>query len=99
MGMMDLGSVIRAGEARLIGRLRELVEVESPSEDKAAVDRAGDLVVGWAEELGGKVKRHRQKAFGDVLEGTWTRFGRWGRWRRCRGRRPTASFRGRASSI
>ena len=72
MGMMELESVIRAREARLKGRLRELVEVESPSEDKAAVDRAGDLVVGWAEELGGKVKRHRQKAFGDVLE---VRFG------------------------
>jgi glutamate carboxypeptidase len=68
MGMMDLGSVIRAGEARLKARLRELVEVESPSEDKAAVDRAGAQVGGWAEELGGRVKRHRQKAFGDVLE-------------------------------
>jgi len=36
------------------------------------VDRAGELVVGWAEELGGTVKRHKQKAFGDVLE---VRFG------------------------
>jgi glutamate carboxypeptidase len=48
--------------------LQELVEVESPSKDKAAVDRAGELVAGWAEVLGGKVKRHKQKAFGDVLE-------------------------------
>ena len=68
MRMMDLERVVSAGEGRLRARLRELVEVESPSEDKAAVDRAGELVAGWAEELGGRVKRHRQKAFGDVLE-------------------------------
>jgi glutamate carboxypeptidase len=66
--MMELERVVLAGEGRLKARLRELVEVESPSEDKAAVDRAGELVAGWAEALGGKVKRHRQKAFGDVLE-------------------------------
>ncbi len=70
--MMELRRVVAACEGRLRGRLRELVEVESPSEEKAAVDRAGALVAGWAEALGGKVKRHRQKAFGDVLE---VRFG------------------------
>ena len=53
-------------------RMRELVETESPSDDKAAVDRAGALVAGWAVELGGRVKRHKQKEFGDVLE---VRFG------------------------
>jgi len=68
MGMMDLELAITARQARLKARLRELVEVESPSEDKAAVDRAGDLVGRWAGELGGKVKRHTQKTFGDVLE-------------------------------
>ena len=72
MQMMDGMRVVAANEGRLKGRLRELVEVESPSEDKAAVDRAGELVVRWAEELGGKVRRHRQKGFGDVLE---VRFG------------------------
>jgi len=66
--MVDIQKVVEAGEQRLLRRLRELVEVESPSEDKAAVDRAGALVGGWVEELGGKVKRHRQKKFGDVLE-------------------------------
>jgi glutamate carboxypeptidase len=66
--MEEIVRKIAAGEARLRARLRELVEVESPSEDKAAVDRAGDLVVAWTAELGGKVKRHKQKDFGDVLE-------------------------------
>jgi glutamate carboxypeptidase len=59
-GMVDVGRVRK--------RLRELVEVESPSEDKAAVDRAGALVAGWAEAMGGRVKLHRQKMYGDVLE-------------------------------
>ena len=65
---MELERVVLASEGRLKARLRELVEVESPSEDKEAVDRAGALVAGWAEAIGGKVKRHRQKAFGDVLQ-------------------------------
>jgi glutamate carboxypeptidase len=73
MRMIDVERVVKAGEGRLKARLRQLVEVESPSEDKVAVERAGALVVGWAEALGGRVKRHRQKGFGDVLE---IRFGR-----------------------
>ena len=68
MTMVNIQKVVKAGEQRLLRRLRELVEIESPSEDKAAVDRAGALVAGWVEEMGGKVKRHRQKKFGDVLE-------------------------------
>ena len=66
--MVDIQRVVEAGEQRLLRRLRELVEIESPSEDKAAVDRAGAVVSDWVEEMGGKVKRHRQKRFGDVLE-------------------------------
>jgi len=72
MRMADVLGVVAGHEGRLKARLRELVEVESPSESKAGVDRAGELVAGWVEELGGRVKRHRQKVFGDVLE---VRFG------------------------
>ncbi len=50
------------------GLLRELVETESPSDDKVAVDHTVTLVAEWAERLGGRVKRHKQKRFGDVLE-------------------------------
>jgi len=66
--MQGVAGAVEASKGRLRSRLRELVEVESPSEDKAAVDRAGELVAGWAIGLGGKVKRHRQRGFGDVLE-------------------------------
>lgn len=49
-------------------RLRELVLQESPSEDRDGVNGAAKLVEGWAKELGGKARWHRQKEFGDVLE-------------------------------
>lgn len=49
-------------------RLRQLVEIESPSEDPAAVNAAQELTAGWATELGGRIKRHKQKKFGDVYE-------------------------------
>jgi glutamate carboxypeptidase len=52
--------------------LRRLVEAESPSDNKAAVDGCVDLAAVHAKVLGGRVKLHRQRAFGDVLE---ARFG------------------------
>lgn len=49
-------------------RLRELVEIESPSDDREAVNRAADLVVDWARETGTEVRRHPGGSFGDVVE-------------------------------
>ena len=68
MRMTDLEQLVSAGEERLKDRVRELVETESPSDDKEAVDRAGRLVQGWAEAQGARVRRHRQREYGDVLE-------------------------------
>jgi glutamate carboxypeptidase len=48
--------------------LRQLVEQESPSEDRLAVNAATSLVEHWAREQAARVKRHKQTAFGDVLE-------------------------------
>ena len=48
--------------------LRDLVRQESPSEDRAAVNAAADLVTDLARNLGGRTRRHKQKNFGDVLE-------------------------------
>lgn len=59
---------VRGAEPRLRVRLRELVEIESPSDDRDAVNRAADYVVGWARELGGEVLRHPGGTFGDVVE-------------------------------
>ena len=59
---------VRGAEPRLRTRLRELVEIESPSNDREAVNRAADCVVGWARELDGEVVRHPGGSFGDVIE-------------------------------
>ncbi|HVW77804.1 MAG TPA: M20 family metallopeptidase [Alloacidobacterium sp.] len=56
----------------LLKTLREMVEIESPSDDKAAVDRCVAFVADHASRLGGRVLIHRQKSFGDLLE---VRFG------------------------
>src|SRR5580692_11274720 len=68
MTMAEILQQVKIGEGGLIEGLRELVEVESPSDNKAAVDRANDLVAEWAPALGGTVKRHKQRVYGDVLE-------------------------------
>ncbi len=52
----------------MIETLRRLVEVESPSDDKAAVDRAVELAASVAQQLGGQAKFHKQKQFGSILE-------------------------------
>src|SRR5271170_1749356 len=54
------------------GRIREtlqtLVQQESPSEDRQAVNAAMALAEHWAGEQRARIKRHRQREFGDVLE-------------------------------
>jgi glutamate carboxypeptidase len=64
----DVLAAVRRLQGRLLDRTRRLVEIESPSDDKAAVDRCVDAAVEMAVELGGKVKMHRQRKFGDLLE-------------------------------
>lgn len=64
---------LRAREIALLTLLRDLVHLESPSHDKAAVDRCIDRVERECTGIGGRVRRHRQKGFGDLLE---VRFGR-----------------------
>jgi glutamate carboxypeptidase len=62
----------RRKETALLRLIQNLVRAESPSDDKAAVDACGALVADRAAEAGGRVKRHRQRGFGDVIE---ARFG------------------------
>jgi glutamate carboxypeptidase len=67
---------IRRLEPGLLSKMRALVEIESPSDQKAAVDRCVEATAEMAAGVGGWVRRHRQRAFGDVLE---LRFGPGGR--------------------
>lgn len=81
--MMDQSSVssavprllaaVRRRERELIERLSALVQVESPSSNKASVDGAQTLFAEWASAAGGKVRRHRFSSAGDSIS---VRFGR-----------------------
>lgn len=58
----------RRKERALIDLTRRLVAAESPSDVKAAVDVCVGLVAAHVKALGGRIKLHRQRGFGDVLE-------------------------------
>ncbi len=66
--MKLLVAAVAANEPRMRARIRELVEVESPSDDKAAVDRAGALTETWIKQHQGCLKTHKSALYGDVLE-------------------------------
>jgi glutamate carboxypeptidase len=56
----------RRKQSQLLDLTQKLVLAESPSDDKSAVDACMDLAAVHAKS--GRVKRHRQRAWGDVLE-------------------------------
>ena len=68
LSVRDLQQAARFRQTETLDLLRRLVEVESPSADKAAVDRCMQLAAEAGRETGGKVRWHRQKVYGDVLE-------------------------------
>ena len=72
MAIKEIEKVVRANRVRMYARIRELVEVESPSEDAAAVNRAGDVTEAWIKALQGQLKRHKCAPYGELLE---ARFG------------------------
>jgi glutamate carboxypeptidase len=51
-----------------IALLKRLVEIESPSHEKAAVDQVGALLADHCSRLGGQVKFHAATDAGDTLE-------------------------------
>ena len=58
----------RRKQVSLIAFTRQLVLVESPSDNKAAVDACLALAAARGKELGARVKIHRQTGFANVLE-------------------------------
>lgn len=70
--MRALPAAARRRQAALIELTRRLVLAESPSSEKAAVDACMALASERARDLGGRVKMHRLRSFGDALE---ARFG------------------------
>jgi glutamate carboxypeptidase len=72
ISMRALLAGARRKEAKLLNLARKLVLAESPSDDKAAVDACIALAAAYARKLGGRIKLHRQRAYGNLLE---ARFG------------------------
>lgn len=66
----------RRKESALLALVRTLVEAESPSDAKPAVDACIALAAAHCKGLGGRIKLHRQRRYGDILE---VRFGPRGR--------------------
>ena len=62
----------RRKERSLLDLARKLVQVESPTESKSAVDACVAIAAAHLKQLGGRIKLHRQKDYGNVLE---ARFG------------------------
>jgi len=68
---MDVSRLLKSVETKspwLLASLRDLVQIESPSEDPAAVNAAMECAASLARSLGGLIKIHRQKHHGNVYE-------------------------------
>jgi glutamate carboxypeptidase len=68
MDTQAIASHIDARRPWMVNLLRALVQQESPSDDRASVNLANDLVAQTAISFGARVKIHKQKHFGDGLE-------------------------------
>ncbi|PYV82017.1 MAG: peptidase M20 [Acidobacteria bacterium] len=58
----------RKQQSNILDTTQQIVEIESPSDVKAAVDRLNTVLASRFGELGGKVQVHRQGKFGNHLE-------------------------------
>ncbi|HTA48853.1 MAG TPA: M20 family metallopeptidase [Verrucomicrobiae bacterium] len=52
----------------IVATIRDLVEIESPSDNKPAVDRIAAFIAPKFEALGGRTRLHRSTDFGDNLQ-------------------------------
>jgi len=55
-------------QAQMVQTIRELVEIESPSDSKPAVDRIAEFVGQKFKAIGGRTLFHRNSEFGDSLQ-------------------------------
>jgi len=68
----DLTADVARRHPQMLKMIAQLVGLESPTEDRVAVNRCVTLVEGWVQALGGRSRRIPQKEAGDLLVG---RFG------------------------
>jgi glutamate carboxypeptidase len=60
--------VLQSQQIEMVETIKELVEIESPSDSKLAVDRLGAFMAGKFERASGRVKFHHQTEYGDHLQ-------------------------------
>jgi glutamate carboxypeptidase len=60
--------LLRQRREAMVDTLRQMVELESPSDNKAAVDRLGEFVAQQFASAGGEPKFHRQSERGNHLQ-------------------------------
>lgn len=58
----------RKQQPQIVETIKQLVEIESPSDVKQAVDRLGAVLASRFGELGGRVRLHRAEKFGNHLQ-------------------------------
>lgn len=64
-------ALLRERQAEMIAHLARLVELESPTDDKAAIDRLGAVLADELRGLGATVTIQRQERAGDHLLARW----------------------------
>jgi glutamate carboxypeptidase len=69
--MSQIFRYLETNQDAMIQTLEELVTLESPSDERAAVDAVGETLARAFEGLGAEVDRVPQAAFGDHLRLTW----------------------------
>ncbi len=69
--MTDFNEYFNTQAERMLADLTTLVEIESPSHDKAAVDRVSHQVAAWMDAAGAQVETHPQPSAGDCVLGRW----------------------------
>jgi glutamate carboxypeptidase len=68
MGLVD---DVRQRQDALLASLEQIVRLESPSTDKAAVDKLVEHLRSECEQRGAKIERHDQTEWGDITVASW----------------------------
>src|ERR1051326_615620 len=55
-------------QAEMLALLQRMVEIESPSDDKAALDRMGEFIAREFERIGGRITFYPEKQAGNNLK-------------------------------
>lgn len=65
--MLHIENYLREHRGEMLGRLKELVEIESPSDYPEGVNRVGEKMAGWLAPLGFAVNKICQQRYGDHI--------------------------------